>query len=71
ALVLPPEERLKIRSMEYIMTPKGPQPLSMNPKDPDYDHYLEKQIRPLAETILPYMGLTFDEICYGKQLDLF
>ncbi|QEN08672.1 DNA polymerase II [Oceanispirochaeta crateris] len=71
ALLLPAEERKKLRSIEYMITPSGPMPLSLAPLEPDYDHYLEKQIRPIAETILPYMGLTFDEICYGKQLDLF
>ena len=53
------------------MTVSGPQPVSLCKEEPDYEHYLEKQIRPLAEAILPYMGLTFDEIFYGKQLDLF
>jgi len=71
ALLLPEEERRRLRSIEYVMTPAGPQPLSLLKDEPDYEHYIEKQIRPLAEAVLPYMGLTFDEICYGKQLDLF
>ncbi|RDG30758.1 DNA polymerase II [Oceanispirochaeta sp. M1] len=71
ALLLPISERHKIRSVEYIMTAAGPVPIQMNPKEPDYEHYIEKQIRPLADAVLPYMGLSFDELCHGKQLDLF
>ncbi|MDC7232210.1 MAG: DNA polymerase II [Spirochaetales bacterium] len=71
ALLLPVNERHKIRTIEYIMTVTGPVPLQLNPKDPDYDHYIEKQIRPLADAVLPFMGYSFDELCHGKQLDLF
>ncbi len=71
ALKLSPDERRGLRSIRYIMTPEGPHPVSLGPGKPDYDHYIEKQIRPLAETVLPYMGLSFDEIFHGKQLDLF
>ncbi len=71
ALMLPPEKRKNLREIEYIMTLEGPYPLPAEGKTPDYEHYIEKQLRPLAESVLPYMGLHFDEIFYGRQLDLF
>jgi len=43
--------------IEYIMTAAGPLPLSLaKGHEPDYDHYLEKQLRPIAEAILPLAG---------------
>ncbi len=71
ALLLPIDERHKIRTVEYVMTPSGPVPVQLNPEEPDYEHYIEKQIRPLADAVLPFMGLSFDELCHGRQLDLF
>ena len=71
ALLLPEEERKKLREIRYMMTTEGPRPLPLGEEKPDYDHYIEKQLRPLAEAVLPFMGLHFDEIFYGRQLDLF
>ena len=71
ALLLPPEKRKNLREIRYIMTTEGPRPLPLEEEKPDYDHYIEKQLRPLAETVLPYMGMHFDDLFYGRQLDLF
>ena len=71
AMLLTPEKRNNIREIRYIITMDGPMPLPAEGAIPDYEHYIEKQLRPLAEAVLPYMGLRFDEIFYGKQLDLF
>ena len=71
ALLLPREERTNLREIRYIMTLNGPRPLPAEGEVPDYEHYIEKQLRPLAESVLPFMGLHFDEIFYGRQLDLF
>lgn len=71
ALRLPPEKRKGLRTVQYVMTTEGPYPLPLGDEKPDYDHYIEKQLRPLAESVLPFMGLHFDDIFYGRQLDLF
>ena len=47
--------------IEYIMTKRGPQPVGMG-GTPDYDHYLAKQIRPIAESVLAFLPETFDGI---------
>lgn len=43
----------------------------MKPKEIDYQHYIDKQLKPLADGILFTMNESFDEIISGKQLDLF
>ena len=53
------------------MTTEGPQPVGHVTAPPDYDHYLEKQLRPIAESILVHVGMSFDELLgKGKQLGL-
>ena len=59
------------RDVEYVMTPAGPVPVQLKPQEIDYAHYLEKQIRPLADGVLFALGLTYDGIIQGEQLDLF
>ncbi len=57
--------------ISYVMTTEGPQPVGHVTAPPDYDHYLEKQLRPIAESILVHVGMSFDELLgKGKQLGL-
>jgi DNA polymerase-2 len=37
----------------------------------DYNHYIEKQIRPIADGVLFAAGEDFDSIIEGRQLNLF
>ncbi len=66
-----PENKKNLKEIKYIITPNGPVPVSMNPTDIDYNHYIEKQIKPLADGILFAIDISFDEIIEGRQLDLF
>jgi DNA polymerase-2 len=36
----------------------------------DYEHYIEKQIKPIADSILPLIGSDFDKLT-NQQLNLF
>ena len=45
---LMPEPTSVIR---YIMTTAGPQPIGLVTAPPDYDHYVQKQIRPIVATV--------------------
>ncbi|MCK4411953.1 MAG: DNA polymerase II [Candidatus Eisenbacteria sp.] len=59
------------RVVSYVMTQAGPQPLGFVNAPLDYDHYLEKQVRPIAESILSHVGIDFDELIgKGGQLGL-
>lgn len=57
-------------SIAYLMTSNGPEPLEYRRSAIDYEHYVERQLRPIADAILPFVGESFDRIC-GQQLDLF
>ncbi|WP_368163866.1 DNA polymerase II [Aeromonas sp. R6-2] len=57
-------------TIAYVMTVSGPEPLEYRRSAIDYEHYVDKQLRPIADAILPFVGASFDRIC-GQQLDLF
>ncbi|MFC5708285.1 DNA polymerase II [Aeromonas eucrenophila] len=57
-------------TISYLMTVVGPEPLEYRRSAIDYEHYIDKQLRPIADAILPFIGESFDRIC-GQQLDLF
>lgn len=70
AALLPPEERSGI--IRYLWTTEGPQPESRLTARPDYEHYVQKQIRPIVESLAPYIGLRAENIfAPGGQLGLF
>jgi DNA polymerase-2 len=52
------------------MTIDGVRPLEFNQSTLDYDFYIEKQLKPIADDILPFIGIDFDSIV-GNQMDLF
>ena len=57
-------------TISYLMTLNGPEPLEYRRSAIDYEHYIDKQLRPIADAILPFIGESFERIC-GQQLDLF
>jgi DNA polymerase-2 len=70
AALLPPEERSGI--IRYLWTTEGPQPESRLTARPDYEHYVQKQVRPIVESLAPYIGLRTESIfAPGGQLGLF
>ena len=70
AALLPPEERSGL--IRYLWTTDGPQPESRRTAPPDYEHYVQKQVRPIVESIAPYIGLRTENLfAAGGQLGLF
>lgn len=61
------QKRTKIR---YVVTTAGPQVVEYCNQPLDYDHYIEKQIRPIADSILPAIGADFESLA-SQQLGLF
>lgn len=55
------------RQIDYLITTDGPQPLAMLSSPPDYAHYREKQLQPVADTVLHFLGESFDDIVSGQQ----
>lgn len=71
ALQLPAAKRERLRSISYVMTVQGPRPCGMGKEVLEYKHYIEKQLRPVAQTVLLSQGLSFDDIHVGNQLSMF
>ena len=58
------------RKISYMITLNGAEPISKLTAKPDYDHYLEKQLKPAVQSILQCVELDFDDIVQS-QLRLF
>jgi DNA polymerase-2 len=57
--------------IEYVMTTGGPEPLDNIQHPPDREHYVAKQVRPVAEPVLATLGLDFDTVVGdGRQAEL-
>ncbi|MFH1506165.1 MAG: DNA polymerase domain-containing protein, partial [archaeon] len=48
--------------IHYVMTDDGPEPIQMLKHKIDYDHYIEKQIKPIADSVLGFYGQKFDDV---------
>jgi DNA polymerase-2 len=57
------------RLVRYVITKAGPQPAGQNTRPLDYDHYIDKQLRPAAQPVLALYGLHFDQLV-GKERQL-
>lgn len=57
-------------TIAYVITVQGPQTVETAAAPLLYDHYIEKQIQPIADSILPLIGLSFETIA-NDQLSLF
>ncbi|WP_213880869.1 DNA polymerase II [Pseudomonas sp. dw_358] len=56
--------------ISYLMTVAGPQPLENRQAGIDYDHYIGKQLQPIADAILPFVQDDFGTLI-GGQMGLF
>jgi DNA polymerase-2 len=61
----------RLKEVSYVITPTGPEPIQSNSDKFDYQHYIEKQLKPIANDILLTQDKSFDSIYIGKQLELF
>jgi DNA polymerase-2 len=62
----PPERLIK-----YVMTTGGAEPLDNVQHPLDREHYVDKQIKPVAEPVLTTLGLDFDQVIGdSRQMDL-
>lgn len=55
---------------QYVMTLRGAIPIELPHADIDYDYYLDRQLAPIADSILGLFGKSFEEM-RGPQLSLF
>ncbi|MCH7568706.1 MAG: DNA polymerase II [Nanoarchaeota archaeon] len=65
-------DKLDSNIIRYYITTDGPEPIQKLKHKIDYKHYIEKQIKPIASTILFFFDRDFDEIiATSKQTKLF
>lgn len=57
-------------SVRYLITLNGPEPLELLRSPIDYQHYIDKQLAPVADSILPFIGARFATLI-APQIDLF
>ncbi len=53
--------------IEYYITVNGPEPVQKLKSKINYDHYLDKQLKPIADSILVFFNQTFDNVVSGKR----
>jgi DNA polymerase-2 len=59
------------KSIEYLMTTGGPEPLDNIQHAIDREHYIAKQVKPVAEPVLAALGLDFDVVIGdGRQVEM-
>ena len=56
--------------ISYLITVAGPEPLEVRRAPIDYDHYVSRQLEPIADAILPFVNDRFDTLV-DEQLGLF
>ncbi len=57
--------------IEYVITTQGPEPVGKIKHKIDYDHYVEKQLLPILNSIIDATGLKIDlSLLIGKQTNL-
>lgn len=60
------------RVIHYVHTKAGPEPADERENAYDYDHYIQRQIRPVAEPVLQQLDLEFEVVAgVDRQLRLF
>ncbi len=60
------------RLVAYVMTVAGAEPAGERQSPIDYEHYVQKQVRPVAEPVLGVLGLDFDKVVGDDaQMELF
>ncbi len=56
--------------IRYVISVAGPEPLEVQRSPIDYQHYVSRQLQPVADGILPFIGDTFESLT-DQQLGLF
>ena len=65
-------DKLTNNIISYVITTDGPEPLQNLKHKLDYDHYIQKQIKPIADSVLVFYDKNFDDLLLdSKQTNLF
>ena len=66
-------DRRESRVIRYMMTTEGPEPVQkLSGAPPDYRHYAEKQLAPIADMVLRFYGTDFQAVTQDStQMTIF
>ena len=56
--------------IEYVITTHGPEPIEYNNRPLDYEHYIEKQLAPVADALLMLQNTSLEKVIQA-QYELF
>ncbi len=60
-------DKITSNIIDYVITVEGPEPIQKIKHSIDYDHYIEKQIKPIADSVLYFLGQKFEDIIQGNE----
>ncbi len=60
-------DKLEGNVISYVITTAGPEPIQKRRHKLDYEHYIEKQIKPIAEQVLSLLNKDFDSASQNSQ----
>ncbi|MBI4154471.1 DNA polymerase II [Candidatus Woesearchaeota archaeon] len=60
-------KQLDSNKIEYVLTEEGPEPIQNLKHKIDYQHYINKQIKPIADSVLTFFNKNFEEILKGSK----
>ncbi len=60
-------KKLESSRIEYYITTDGPEPIQNKKHKIDYEHYIDKQIKPIAIQVLSLLGKKFEEVISGER----
>ena len=65
-------DKLTSNIIAYVITTDGPEPVQNIQHKLDYEHYIEKQIKPIADSVLVFFDKNFDDLLLDStQTSLF
>ncbi|MDP3729075.1 MAG: DNA polymerase II [bacterium] len=53
--------------VKYVYSAEGVEPYETFKGSYNYDHYIQKQIKPIADSVLVFLGLKFEELLSGQK----
>ena len=71
AALLLGEKGANAKEIRYVITLRGPIPMDLPHTDLDFNHYIEKQLKPIFDAVMMFFDQSFNEIIGGRQLSLF
>lgn len=60
-------DKIEGSTIEYVITKEGPQPIQKILAPLDYEHYIDKQIKPIADSVLNLINSSFEDVMKGSK----